>query len=224
MSACYLLWSTLSNPSTEKLNSMTVGGRPLNLTITLRWSSNELGLPITLVVHVEHESARCVRVCVFAFPNSDLWTNDLWPIYLACLFVSTCRTDSKVVDQSFYGHKRIKNVAVVVGATSSECFCSFFKAVRQVLGSQALDRREKSCRELKLVPPAVEYNSTILFGLRTGGGALPGGYRAYKCVYIGWQWRNFFISAVSRHFVGQALRSVCCSDICCSVDVIFSIM
>jgi len=32
-------------------------------------------------------------------------------------------------------------------------------------------------------------------------------------VYIGWQWRNFFISAVFRHFVGQALRNVCCSDV-----------
>jgi len=31
--------------------------------------------------------------------------------------------------------------------------------------------------------------------------------------YIGWQWRNFFISAVLRHFVGQALRNVCCSDV-----------
>jgi len=62
----------------------------------------------------------------------------------------------------------------VVGATSSECFCSFFKAVRQVLGPQALDSPEKSCRELKLVPAAVEYNSTILFGLHTGG-ELPGG-------------------------------------------------
>jgi len=31
-------------------------------------------------------------------------------------------------------------------------------------------------------------------------------------VYIGWQWRNFFISAVFRHFMGQALRNVCCSD------------
>jgi len=31
--------------------------------------------------------------------------------------------------------------------------------------------------------------------------------------YIGWQWRNFFISAVFRHFVGQALRNVCYSDV-----------
>jgi len=30
---------------------------------------------------------------------------------------------------------------------------------------------------------------------------------------MGWQWRNFFISAVFRHFVGQALRNVCRSDI-----------
>jgi len=32
-------------------------------------------------------------------------------------------------------------------------------------------------------------------------------------MYIGWQWRNFFISAVFRHFVGQALRNVCCADV-----------
>jgi len=32
-------------------------------------------------------------------------------------------------------------------------------------------------------------------------------------IYIGWQWRNFFISTVFRHFVGQALRNVCCSDV-----------
>ena len=31
--------------------------------------------------------------------------------------------------------------------------------------------------------------------------------------YTGWQWRNFFISAVFRHFVGQALRNVWCSDV-----------
>ena len=31
--------------------------------------------------------------------------------------------------------------------------------------------------------------------------------------YIGWQWRTFFISAVFRHFVGQHLRNVCCSDV-----------
>jgi len=30
---------------------------------------------------------------------------------------------------------------------------------------------------------------------------------------IGWQWRNFFISAVVRHFVGQALLNVCYSDV-----------
>ena len=36
----------------------------------------------------------------------------------------------------------------------------------------------------------------------------------YAHLYIGWQWRNIFISAVSaRHFVVQALRNVCCSDI-----------
>jgi len=34
-----------------------------------------------------------------------------------------------------------------------------------------------------------------------------------RCIYIGWQWRNFFISAVFRHFVGHALRNVCCSDV-----------
>jgi len=28
-----------------------------------------------------------------------------------------------------------------------------------------------------------------------------------------WQWLNFFISAVFRHFVGQALRNVCYSDV-----------
>jgi len=33
--------------------------------------------------------------------------------------------------------------------------------------------------------------------------------------YIGWRWRNFFISAVFRLFVGQALRNVCCSDVRC---------
>jgi len=32
-------------------------------------------------------------------------------------------------------------------------------------------------------------------------------------IYIGWQWRNFFISAVFRHFVRQALRNVCYSDV-----------
>ena len=32
-------------------------------------------------------------------------------------------------------------------------------------------------------------------------------------IYIGWQWRNFFISAVFRYFVGQALRNGCCSDV-----------
>jgi len=32
-------------------------------------------------------------------------------------------------------------------------------------------------------------------------------------VYIGWQWSNFFISTVFRHFVGQALRNVCYSDV-----------
>ena len=31
--------------------------------------------------------------------------------------------------------------------------------------------------------------------------------------YIGWQWRNFCISAVFRHIVGQALQNVCCSDV-----------
>jgi len=35
----------------------------------------------------------------------------------------------------------------------------------------------------------------------------------HNCIYIGWQWRNFFISAVFRHFVGQALLNVCCSDV-----------
>jgi len=39
-------------------------------------------------------------------------------------------------------------------------------------------------------------------------------------VYIGWQWRNFFISAVFRHFVGQALRNV---RFLTSADVTFSI-
>jgi len=34
-----------------------------------------------------------------------------------------------------------------------------------------------------------------------------------RLVYIGWQWRNFFISAVFRHFVGKVLRNVCCSDV-----------
>jgi len=33
------------------------------------------------------------------------------------------------------------------------------------------------------------------------------------CKRIGWQWHNFFISAVLRHFVGQALRNVCYSDV-----------
>jgi len=32
-------------------------------------------------------------------------------------------------------------------------------------------------------------------------------------LYIGWQWSNLFISAVFRHFVGQALRNVCYSDV-----------
>jgi len=32
-------------------------------------------------------------------------------------------------------------------------------------------------------------------------------------IYIGWQWRNFFISAVFRHFVGQALQNDCYSDV-----------
>jgi len=32
-------------------------------------------------------------------------------------------------------------------------------------------------------------------------------------LYIGWQWLNFFISAVFRHFVGQALRNVCYSGV-----------
>jgi len=35
----------------------------------------------------------------------------------------------------------------------------------------------------------------------------------YSKLYIGWEWRNFFISAVFRHFVGQALRYVCYSDV-----------
>jgi len=30
-------------------------------------------------------------------------------------------------------------------------------------------------------------------------------------LYIGQRWRNFFISAVFCHFVGQALRNVCYS-------------
>ena len=40
-------------------------------------------------------------------------------------------------------------------------------------------------------------------------------YKINFCLlYIGWQWRNFFISAVFRHFGhGKALRNVCCSDI-----------
>jgi len=33
-----------------------------------------------------------------------------------------------------------------------------------------------------------------------------------RAVYIGCQWRNFFTSAVFRHFVGQTLRNVCHSD------------
>ena len=33
-------------------------------------------------------------------------------------------------------------------------------------------------------------------------------------LYIGWQWRNFFMSAVFRHFVGQPLWNVCYSDVC----------
>jgi len=33
------------------------------------------------------------------------------------------------------------------------------------------------------------------------------------CIYIGRQWRNFFISAVFRHFVGQAMRNICYSDV-----------
>jgi len=37
--------------------------------------------------------------------------------------------------------------------------------------------------------------------------------RLRRSLYIGWQWRNFFISAVLRHFVGQALRNVCYSDV-----------
>jgi len=32
-------------------------------------------------------------------------------------------------------------------------------------------------------------------------------------LYIGWQWRNFFISAVFHHFVGQALQNVSYSDV-----------
>jgi len=32
-------------------------------------------------------------------------------------------------------------------------------------------------------------------------------------IYIGWPWRNFFISAVFCHFVGQALQNVCYSDV-----------
>jgi len=32
-------------------------------------------------------------------------------------------------------------------------------------------------------------------------------------LYTGWQWRNFFISAVFRHFVGQGLRNVCYSGV-----------
>jgi len=32
-------------------------------------------------------------------------------------------------------------------------------------------------------------------------------------VYIGWQWRNFYLSAVFRHFMGQALQNVCYSDV-----------
>jgi len=32
-------------------------------------------------------------------------------------------------------------------------------------------------------------------------------------LHIRWQWRNFSISAVFRHFMGQALRNVCCSDV-----------
>jgi len=34
-----------------------------------------------------------------------------------------------------------------------------------------------------------------------------------KRVYIGWQCRNFFISAVFRHFVEQALWNDCYSDV-----------
>jgi len=32
-------------------------------------------------------------------------------------------------------------------------------------------------------------------------------------LYIRWQWRNFFISAVFGYFVEQALQNVCCSDV-----------
>jgi len=35
----------------------------------------------------------------------------------------------------------------------------------------------------------------------------------YFRLYIGWPWRNFFISAVFRHSVGQAVRNVCYSDV-----------
>jgi len=38
-------------------------------------------------------------------------------------------------------------------------------------------------------------------------------------LYIGWQWRNIFISAVFRHFVGQALQNVCYSDVYLYSDV-----
>ena len=38
-------------------------------------------------------------------------------------------------------------------------------------------------------------------------------YLFFQRLYIGWQWRNFFKSAAFRHFVGQALRNVCCSDV-----------
>jgi len=41
--------------------------------------------------------------------------------------------------------------------------------------------------------------------------------RNYISVYIGWEWRNFFISYLCqlffRHFVRQARRNVCYSDI-----------
>jgi len=37
-----------------------------------------------------------------------------------------------------------------------------------------------------------------------------GSFNAYT---IGWQWRNFFIWAVFRHFVRQGLRNVCYFDV-----------
>jgi len=58
---------------------------------------------------------------LYVCPDNNIWTSDLWSMYLACwivLTLSRSRSKFKVIDQISLSQE--ENVAKVVGATSSK--------------------------------------------------------------------------------------------------------